>query len=75
MAKWVIDNSGLITRCFVVSKENQYYIAISGEAFEYNSKTYYCISIKSPIGSLLFGKKTGDIVVFNDRKIEVLEIL
>ena len=59
----------------VVSKENQYYIAISAEAFEYNSKTYYCISIKSPIGSLLFGKKTGDIVVFNDRKIEVLEIL
>ena len=59
----------------VITKENQYYIAISAEPFEYNSKIYYCISRKSPIGSLLFGKKTEDIVVFNNRKIEVLEVL
>ena len=59
----------------VITHENQYYIATSAEAFNYNSKTYYCISIKSPIGSLLIGKKTGDVVVFNDRKIEILDVL
>ena len=69
----VLNSAGLGS--VVITKENQYYIAISAEPFEYNSKIYYCISRKSPIGSLLFGKKTGYIVVFNDRKIEVLEVL
>ena len=72
-SKVVLNSAGLGS--VVVTKGNQYYIATSAEAFEYDSKIYYCISRKSPIGSLLIEKKTGDVVVFNDRKIEILEIL
>jgi transcription elongation GreA/GreB family factor len=69
----VLNSIGLGS--LVITQENQYYIVISAEVFEYNYKTYYCISRKSPIGSALFEKKVRDVVTFNNKEIKIIEIL
>ncbi|MBU2995807.1 GreA/GreB family elongation factor [Cellulophaga baltica] len=52
-----------------------YFIATSAGEFKYNNTTIYCISPITPIGKLLFGKKVNDIVTFNKKEIQILEIL
>ena len=58
----------------VVTNKNLFYITISAGVFQNNSKKYYCISPKSPIGCLLIGKKINDSFIFNKEKIEILNI-
>jgi transcription elongation GreA/GreB family factor len=59
----------------IVTQEYHYYLAISAKKFDFQSKTYYCISKQSPIGSILFGRLKGDVLNFNNKKIKILEIL
>ena len=66
--------NNVVNGSLVITHENQYYLSISAEEFNYNSKTYYCISKKSPIGLVLIGKKIGDKILFNQKEIEILKI-
>ena len=66
--------NNVVNGSLVITHENQYYLSISAEEFNYKSKTYYCISKKSPIGLVLIGKKIGDKILFNEKEIEILKI-
>ena len=51
-----------------------YFLSISAGQVRAKSKTYFAISVSSPIGKLLLGKKAGDEIVFNKKKDKVLKI-
>jgi transcription elongation GreA/GreB family factor len=59
----------------VRTKKVNYYIAISAGVFKDNSETTYCISMATPIGQLLFGKREGDTVIFNGTELYIQEII
>ncbi len=59
----------------VKTTEINYYIAISAGEFKDKSETTYCISMGTPIGQLLFGKREGDTVIFNGAELYIQEII
>jgi hypothetical protein len=59
----------------VVTNHETYFISIGLGKVELGDEIYYCISLASPIGKLLHGKKVGDQIHFNGREIEVKEII
>ncbi|MDG1052248.1 MAG: 3-oxoacyl-ACP synthase, partial [Flavobacteriaceae bacterium] len=59
----------------VVTKANNYYLAVSAKPFTFKNSNYYCISDKSPIGKLLIGKKENEKISFNNSKIQILKII
>jgi transcription elongation GreA/GreB family factor len=59
----------------VVTKANNYYLAVSAIPFAFKNSNYYCISDKSPIGMLLIGKKENEKISFNNSKIQILKII
>lgn len=59
----------------VLTNKANYYISIPVESCILNSKTYYCISAQSPIGSSLIGKKVGDSIQFNNQMIHIEELI
>lgn len=68
-------SANISTGSLVITNKNLFYITISAGVFRNNSKKYYCISQKSPFGSVLIGKKIRDNFIFNKEKIEILNIL
>jgi len=54
------------------SKAN-YFLAISAGELKYDGLSVFCISVATPIGQLLLGKKIGNRVFFNKEQIEILE--
>jgi len=51
-----------------------FYISVSLGEIVLNNEKYYAISSRSPIGSLLMGKKSGAVISFNGKEIRILEI-
>lgn len=49
-----------------------YFLAVSAGKVEIDKQTYYTVSLNSPIGKQLLGKKEGDFIPFNQA--EILEI-
>lgn len=58
------DNSGLGS--VVITSKFNYFIAISAGEFKVMSQSFFAISPHTPMGSLLMGKKIGEVVVFRD---------
>ncbi|MCW5519887.1 GreA/GreB family elongation factor [Aureitalea sp. L0-47] len=58
----------------VITNNGNYFMSVSAGVVSIGDKTFYCISLKSPIGKLLLGKKQGESVTFNKRTIELLEV-
>lgn len=52
-----------------------FYISTSVGQIEIENKTYYAISLQSPIGQLLRGKTKGDRFTFNDKNYTIISIL
>ena len=59
----------------VLTDKANYYISIAADIYKINSKMFYCISPKSPIGKLLIGKKLDDKIEFNNQVIQIIKIL
>jgi transcription elongation GreA/GreB family factor len=59
----------------VFTRQETYFISIGIGKVELGTDPYYCISLASPVGKLLQGKKTGDEIELNGRKIEIKEII
>lgn len=59
----------------VLTTEGAFYISISAGQLSLAGKTYFAISVLSPIGKLLLGKKVNDGIVFNGKEYSILEIL
>ncbi|GAA3776452.1 hypothetical protein GCM10022271_05760 [Corallibacter vietnamensis] len=59
----------------VFTSQNHYFIAISIGKLTTETNNFYAISPTTPIGKLLMGKTEGDIIVFNNQKIEIDQVL
>ena len=51
-----------------------YFLSISLGQLKVGNETFFAISASSPIGKLLLGKKSGDIFVWNGKKIEIHQV-
>jgi transcription elongation GreA/GreB family factor len=58
----------------VTTSQGTYFIAIGIGKVDIGGVVYYCISTESPIGARLKGKVVGDLIEFNGRRIDILEI-
>ena len=58
----------------VKSNFETYYISVGLGKLEVNGQIIYAISLASPIGMALKGKKVGDKIQFQNREIELLEV-
>lgn len=58
----------------VITPQNNYFISAAIGMVKLDHKNYYCISLASPIGKLLHGKKTGDEFNFRGNTIQILDI-
>lgn len=65
----LVDNGAL-----VITNLLNLYIAISAGKLEVEGKTYYAISINTPLGLTLKGKKAGDQVTFQNKTHQILQI-
>ncbi len=57
----------------VKTSKDIYYLAISAGELKVDGLSIFCISVATPIGQLLLGKKIGDLVFFNKEQVEILE--
>jgi transcription elongation GreA/GreB family factor len=55
----------------VLTDSGYYYISISLGKIEIANDSYFAISAMTPIGKLLIGKKAGDTLKFNGKKITI----
>ncbi len=58
----------------VETDKASYFLSISSGQLKVGDKKYFSVSISSPIGRLLLGKKQGEIIVFNSTKQKIKEI-
>lgn len=58
----------------VKTNQGNYFLSVSIGQIEVKGNSYFAISIASPIGHLLLGKKEGEELVWNGRKIKIYEI-
>lgn len=58
----------------VLTSQHNYFLAISSGKVTIDKERYYSISLNSPIGQVLAGKRVGEHFSFRDQEIEVLEI-
>lgn len=58
----------------VSTTSGTYFIAVGLGSIEVDGEAIYAISLASPIGQLLKGKKVGDDVTFGDRTFRLLRI-
>ena len=58
----------------VTTKNANYFLSISAGMVAVNGGNYICISIGSPIGQLLLGKKKGDTYSFRASTFQIIEV-
>lgn len=70
LSKIKIDNSSNIAHLGSVVKITNatFFLSISAGQFVVNNQNYFAVSVSSPIGSILLGKRVGDSFVFNNIK-------
>ncbi len=61
--------------CLVVCTQGKYFISVPIGKVLLNEETYYCISMASPIGLKLRGKKVGEEISMGDKKIKIIDII
>jgi hypothetical protein len=61
--------------CLIMSDQSNYYLSIGLGKIEINAELILAISLDSPIGQLLKGKRVGDTVSFRDKTIKINQIL
>lgn len=61
--------------CLVVCTQGKYFISVPIGKLVLHDETYYCISMASPIGLKLRGKKVGEEISMGDKKIKILNII
>lgn len=66
--------SGIGEGNVVLTSQGNYFLAISGGKMELAGKLYYLISLASPIGVALAGRKAGEVVSFRGKGIVILEV-
>ncbi|MDO6743267.1 3-oxoacyl-ACP synthase [Tenacibaculum soleae] len=77
LSKIKIDNSSNIAHLGSVVKTTNatFFLSISAGKFVVNNQNYFAVSVSSPIGSILLGKRVGDSFTFNNIKQVIKNIL
>lgn len=69
------ENNQVTSGSLVFTSLGNYYISISAGKIDLDKKSYFAISLSAPIAQALKGKKAGEKVKFNDKMIEILDII
>ncbi len=69
------NTSSISLGSVVRTTKANYFIAISAGSLIYNNNSYYAISPNTPIGLLLMGKTTGDVISFRESSFEIVEVV
>ncbi len=59
----------------VYTDHTNYFIAISAGQLIFNSTSFFAIAPNTPIGKLMIGKKAGDEIIFNGKRIIIDKII
>jgi len=59
----------------IITEKATYFLSISAGQLEVANRLYFAISVSSPIGKLLLGKKEKEIIIFNGKTITIKEVL
>ncbi|MDX6745580.1 3-oxoacyl-ACP synthase [Polaribacter sp. PL03] len=59
----------------VFTEKVNYFLSISAGQLTVKDKIYFAVSVSSPIGKMLLGKKTNEVFSFNGNVIEISAIL
>jgi len=59
----------------VITNKGKYFISIGIGKVEIDGEIVFAISLASPIGQQLKGKKKGDVITFNGNQIEILDVI
>jgi transcription elongation GreA/GreB family factor len=76
LSKINLENTSTIAHLGSLVKTNQarYFLSISAGKLTIANENYFAVSISSPIGKLLLGKKEKELLIFNGNQIEILNI-
>ena len=58
----------------VKTNNGWFYVSVGIGKVELKSETIFCISLASPIGQAMQGREQGEMIVFNQQRIEVVEL-
>jgi transcription elongation GreA/GreB family factor len=58
----------------VVTSAGKYFIAVALGKIRQDDEVYYAISLEAPLSKALLGKMKGEIIHFNQKRIEILDI-
>lgn len=58
----------------IYTNNGNYFLSISAGQIEVDKTVFFAISLSSPIGNLLLGKKVGDIIFWNQKEIVIQTI-
>lgn len=67
-------SSAISLGTLVETNSGRYFLSISAGEITVDSKPYFAISTASPIGKLMLGKKTGEILIWNGKEINIEKI-
>lgn len=68
------NENAVTSGSLVITNRGNYFIAIGIGKVNIEDDIYFCISLNSPIGRQMSGKKTGEEITFNDNKIIIKNI-
>lgn len=69
-----LTTSVVVSGSLVRTSQGAFFLAISAGKLPFDGVDYFAVSVASPIGALLMGKRVGETVLFNKMKYEVREI-
>ncbi len=58
----------------VFSNQGNYFLSVALGKINLDESTFFCLSLASPIGQVLAGKKAGDTLVFNGENIVIEQV-
>lgn len=58
----------------ILTERANYFLSISAGQLTVENKNYFAVSVSSPIGRLLLGKKVNEEISFNGNKIKIIQI-
>ena len=58
----------------IITDKANYFLSISAGQLTVADKKYFAISVFSPIGKILLGKKENDVISFNGKTIKIVSI-
>tara|TARA_R110000787_G_scaffold199216_2_gene310269 strand:+ start:10960 stop:11409 length:450 start_codon:yes stop_codon:yes gene_type:complete len=58
----------------IETNQGVYFLSISAGQLAVGGNVYFAISVSSPIGQLLLGKKVGDVLRWNEKEINIKKI-